>query len=60
MIIEIVATQRLNELWATQEEFASMTDAQILELIHEDWATFLECAHWEVRRLNDYAKGYVG
>ena len=61
MIIRIVVRKDLEVLWNTPEQRSrSMTDDQIIELIHEDTEGFLENATFEVLRLNDYAKGGYG
>jgi hypothetical protein len=46
----IVVTQTLDDLWATPEDFAGLSDNEIIELIHEDISAFLEDAAWEIKR----------
>jgi hypothetical protein len=46
----IVVTQTLGDIWATPEQFAEMSDGEILSLIREDIYSFLEDATWEIKR----------
>ena len=48
--MEVVVKKRLDGDWATEEEFAAMTDAEIIELIFEDLSEFVREATWEVVR----------
>lgn len=50
--VTITITKRLEDFWASDEDFARMTDEQILELCQEDTGALLEGANWKVRRLN--------
>ena len=50
MKIVVTVSGELKDLWATEEQFAVMSDAEIVELIQEDVTVFLEDASWTVTR----------
>ncbi|MDD1678711.1 MAG: hypothetical protein LUO93_05955 [Methanomicrobiales archaeon] len=49
-MITITITKILGLPWATDEEFAEMSDEEIIELILEDIPELLDCAIFEVER----------
>ena len=51
MAVTIIVTKELDGHWATDEEFNELTDEQIIELLYEDIADFLDGAIWEVKRV---------
>jgi hypothetical protein len=50
MRVSVTVTKELEDFWATEEQFASMSDAQVIELIQEDVTALLEGASWTVTR----------
>ena len=50
MTITITKTIDSDDFWATPEEFANMTDAEIVKLFQEDVFSLLEGACWSVER----------
>ena len=49
-MIRLIITGELQCIWATKEELAEMTDAEIIELVKEDVTAFLDDAKWTVER----------
>ena len=51
MKVFVTVTNEMEDfVWATEEQLAAMSDAQIVELIREDVTEFLEGASWTVTR----------
>ena len=50
MPITIIIRKTLDDIWGTDEEFATLTDADIIELLHEDLLSLLDGAKFEVSR----------
>ena len=48
--IAVVAKVTLGGFWADTEELNAMSNAEVLELIHEDITAFLEEAEWQIER----------
>lgn len=49
--MKITATvSQIPDWFATKEQLAGMTDAEIMELINEDIGSFLEEAQWSIER----------
>jgi hypothetical protein len=48
--IVVTLRARLAPYWATAEEFAGMTDEQIIELVQEDVIALLDDCDWSVER----------
>jgi len=48
--MKIIVEKTLEEFWATPEDFAGMTDKEVLDLLYEDLGAFLEGAHFTVVR----------
>jgi hypothetical protein len=46
----ITITKELDEMWATPEEFAQMSDQEIVDLCLEDQIAILDNATWSVDR----------
>ena len=40
--VTVIATNELSDMWAAEEDFAGMTDVEIIELIREDVLAFWE------------------
>ena len=50
MKITVTVSNELGPLWATPEQFAELSDQEIVELIQEDVTLFLDGASWTVDR----------
>jgi hypothetical protein len=48
--MKVIIEQELGDDWASSEEFAEMTDTQVVELCWEDIGKLLEGATWTVIR----------
>lgn len=48
--MKIIITKELDSDWATPEQFAEMTEEQIVELCMEDTLELLHGAQWTVER----------
>lgn len=48
--MKVTITKEIGELWATPEEFAAMSDAEIVEMFQEDLSEILDGATWEITR----------
>ncbi len=48
--VTVVAKVTLGGFWADTEELDAMSNAEVLELIHEDITAFLEEAEWQIER----------
>ena len=50
MRIFVTVSGELEDFWATEEQLASLSDAEIVELVQEDVTAFLDGASWAVTR----------
>lgn len=50
MSVTVVITQTLDDFYATDEEFAEMSNEQIIELAKEDVHGLMDGANWQVVR----------
>ena len=48
--MRIVVSKTLEPWWGRAEDFAEMTDAEIIELVLEDVGAFVHGAEWEIER----------
>ena len=51
--MKIIIEKELDELWATPEQFAGMTDEEVIEFCQEDVCDLLDDALWTIIRNED-------
>ena len=49
-MVRITITNKLNSLWATDEQFSDMSDEEIVALVREDMLEFANDATWTIER----------
>ena len=49
-MIKVIIEKKLDDSWASDEDFVGMTDEEIVELCQEDMVEFIDSAVWTVRR----------
>lgn len=50
MKVSVVLSLELDYLWGTEEELAEMDDEQVIDLVAEDWALFIDKSSMKVVR----------
>lgn len=53
MTITVTVSKTLDDTWADEATLANLTDGEILALVHEDLAAFVDGACWTVDRDDD-------
>lgn len=48
--MKAIIEYEITDSWATPEQLAGMSDAEIVELLHEDYWELLEGAKWRIER----------
>jgi len=51
MKVRVTATKILDSLWGTEEEFAELSDKEIIEIVYEGLPAFVDEAEWKVERV---------
>ena len=51
--MKVIITAELGDLWATEEDFATLNETEIVELAREDLYQLVDGATWEVQRTPD-------
>ena len=49
-MITVTITKKLDSFWATDEQFAEMSDSEIIDLLMEDLWEVVDKATWTIQR----------